>query len=371
MEQQHRKAAPGRITSLDGLRGVAALSVVCFHVSGIPAARNLFPGIPSVMMFFILSGVVLSVVPLTDPAYSWTKYYPRRVLRLGIPTAAATLLSVLVGIVVANTVGQNNPTYAGLRFSQDGNSPAQWLYTVLSQFDFIFNASDGVTTVGGSPSNRIDYPVWSMTWEFFFSLILPLVIVLALHITRDWLACVLVTTCIFVSFISGYFPLRFVTVFFFGMIIAKHLGTIRNRQRSFITVTGLLLLALLAIELPAIVGSFQDLAQHQLLNATTNTLMCLGGALLVITAAMPGWFSTFLSTRPIDYLGRISFSLYLTHFLCISAMRMITGKLGIAFSLAPMMIAVAGSIAFAAVFYALVERPSIRFAKRAANALLA
>lgn len=365
-----------RIASLDGLRGVAALAVVCFHVSGGTIAHDFLPGVPSVMVFFVLSGVVLSIVPLADPGYSWLRYFPRRVLRLGIPTAAATLLSVLVAVAVANTVGRTSGTYADFRLSpsEPGNL-THWLYMVIAQFDFIFNASDGVTTVGGTPSNRIDYPVWSMTWEFFFSLILPLVIVLASKIARtrtDWITCAIVTVLIFVSSLSGYFPLRFVVVFLFGVVIAKHIRRIRAHRHSAALVTAMTAAALLLIELPALLAHFGGgFGRQPLTIAAGNTLMCLGGALLVLAAAMPGWLASFLAWKPIDFLGRISFSLYLTHFLCIAAVRMVAGRLGMGFSAGPMAVSVAGSLAFAIAFYYAVEKPSIRFAKRAAAALVA
>lgn len=362
--------AHGRIVSLDGLRGVAALSVVCFHASGGTAIHDFVPGIPSVMVFFVLSGVVLSIVPLADPGYSWLRYFPRRVLRLGVPTAVATLLSVLVAVVVANTVGRASGIYADFRLApaEPGNL-THWLYMAIAQFDFIFNASDGVTTVGGTPSNRIDRPVWSMTWEFFFSLILPLVIVIAARITRartDRLVCAIVTACIFVSFLSGYFPLRFVVVFLFGVVIAKRISVIRAKRRGVVTVTLLTAAALALIELPTLLARFGGaFGQRPAVVAAGNTLMYLGGAMLVLAAAMPGWLASFLSWRPVDFLGRISFSLYLTHFLCVSAARMVAGRLGMGFSALPMALSVIASIVFAVVFYYAVEKPSIRLAKQA------
>lgn len=355
---------------------MAALSVVCFHVTGGTTVQDFFPGIPSVMVFFVLSGVVLSLAPLTNAGYSWLRYFPRRVLRLGVPTIVATLLSVLVAVVVANTVGRASGTYADFRLpSADPSNLAHWLYAVISQFDFIFNASDGVAVVGGTPSNRIDYPVWSMTWEFFFSLILPLVIVIAVAIKRirtDWLICALVTICVFISFLSGYFPLRFIVVFLFGVVIAKHFGAIRAKRRGIATVTLLTVAAVALIELPALLAHFGGkLGQQPVIVAAGNTLMCLGAALLVLAAAIPGWLSSFLSWRPVDYLGRISFSLYLTHSLCISAVRMFAGRLGTGFSAVPMALAVGISLAFAIAFYCAVEKPSIHLAKHASMRLTA
>ena len=57
-----------RVLSLDGLRGLAALIVFLYHVDIMvkpfgAGGPSLFPGTASVMVFFILSGIVLSLVP--------------------------------------------------------------------------------------------------------------------------------------------------------------------------------------------------------------------------------------------------------------------------------------------------------------------
>lgn len=86
-----------RINSLDGLRGLAALAVVAFHYTG-DALHRLLPGRQCVTLFFILSGLVLSIVPLRVEigSYDWPRYQPRRVVRLAIPTCAAVRLCCAV-----------------------------------------------------------------------------------------------------------------------------------------------------------------------------------------------------------------------------------------------------------------------------------
>ena len=86
-----------RIDSLDGLRGVAALAVVAYHYTG-GALHRLLPGGQCVALFFILSGLVLSIVPLRVEigSYDWPRYQPRRVVRLAIPTCAAVGLCCAV-----------------------------------------------------------------------------------------------------------------------------------------------------------------------------------------------------------------------------------------------------------------------------------
>ena len=60
---EKEKDSDTRIYALDGLRGLAALAVVAYHYTG-GTLRQLLPGAQFVTLFFILSGLVLSIVPL-------------------------------------------------------------------------------------------------------------------------------------------------------------------------------------------------------------------------------------------------------------------------------------------------------------------
>lgn len=96
-----------RVLSLDGLRGLGALMVFLYHVDIMvkpfgAGGPSLFPGTASVMVFFILSGIVLSLVPfkhMGNGGYDWLGYYPRRVVRLCVPLFAAIALALPAGYV--------------------------------------------------------------------------------------------------------------------------------------------------------------------------------------------------------------------------------------------------------------------------------
>lgn len=97
MHDREEKNDIERIDSLDGLRGLAALAMVAFHYTG-GALHRLLPGRQCVALFFILNGLVLSIVPLRvgTGSYDWPRYQPRRVVRLAIPTCAAVGLCCAV-----------------------------------------------------------------------------------------------------------------------------------------------------------------------------------------------------------------------------------------------------------------------------------
>lgn len=83
---EKEKDSDTRIYALDGLRGLAALAVVAYHYTG-GTLRQLLPGAQFVTLFFILSGLVLSIVPLRVgiDTYNWPRYQLRRIARLRHP----------------------------------------------------------------------------------------------------------------------------------------------------------------------------------------------------------------------------------------------------------------------------------------------
>src|SRR5580658_3064403 len=81
---------PGRLAALDGLRGIAILSVLVFHLSGWP--RSGFLGVD---LFFVLSGFLITRALLRDsPDFGMRRFrdfYYGRVLRI-LPALVETVL---------------------------------------------------------------------------------------------------------------------------------------------------------------------------------------------------------------------------------------------------------------------------------------
>ena len=67
---EKEKDSDTRIYALDGLRGLAALAVVAYHYTG-GTLRQLLPGAQFVTLFFILSGLVLSIVSKIVQMHGW------------------------------------------------------------------------------------------------------------------------------------------------------------------------------------------------------------------------------------------------------------------------------------------------------------
>ena len=130
-----------RLPALDALRGLAILLVVSAHV-GLPGCR--WGGQVGVVMFFVLSGFLITRILLRGP--SWSAFYARR---------AARLLPALVLIVAANVLVTTDrhwilPVlgYVSNWWSVSGHGTAflghTWSLAVEEQFYLVWPALLGV-----------------------------------------------------------------------------------------------------------------------------------------------------------------------------------------------------------------------------------
>ena len=364
-----------RIHSLDGLRGVACLAVLLLHVAmmlelwGPDGAYPLIPGTPAVVIFFVLSGVVLSIMPLARlrarGTYDWLGYYPRRVVRLGVPLVAAVALGIAAGYV-AWRMGSTGRSATAVEFA---GTPQQVVHDVLMQFDVLFFVSDDTQNLFGDPLVRVNSPVWSMSWELWFSLTLPLVVACLARIRRDGIAAVGILAGIFVSHWCGYFPLRLCLTFWLGVLLAKHLSELSAQRPPVFHEIVALAVLLGAVELAqaAQAGLFGPLDALAL--AALQTLLNAACAGLVALAMTDGIVRRALSPRPARFLGTVPFSLYLTHALVVGGLEVVLPAIGITDGWVQACVAVLACLACAAAFWRLVERPAIELSRRVGNAL--
>lgn len=205
-----------RICSLDGLRGLAALAVVAFHYTG-GGLHRLLPGGQFVTLFFILSGLVLSIAPLRvgTGSYDWPRYQLRRIVRLAVPTCSAVGACCIVSTVTVRT-GWEAPGYAAMFAA---SPPSEWLHDLLTQLDMLSMTTAG-SRVDGSVLAMVDLPSWSMCWELLFSLALPIYVVIA---TDMRIVAPVVLACVLVAEWAQWPPLRHMAVFALGVALARSL----------------------------------------------------------------------------------------------------------------------------------------------------
>jgi len=270
----------GRNLALDGVRGLAALSVALGHCMLIVAGMDvwsktafdfpampaqeiagrlmhlLFPGNGAVMVFFVLSGYVL-----------WGSFARKRPTTADVPDYIVARLFRLLPLVVATTL-------------------LYWLVTSPSPGELIANMlllSTGMNKV-----------LWSLQVEMIGSM----VIFIAWLAARNDPIKLFIALCVVaaaVPFFRGNQFVVYLPAFLLGALI-HHVPARIWQSRA------LLVAALLVLLLPSIVFSYRGV---------TRLLEILAAAAIVgcVAAQRP----PLLESAPIKFLGAVSYPFYLTH----------------------------------------------------------
>ena len=350
-------SANTRLTGLDGLRGIAALVVVLYHVS-LVARPFLSPeewalltqtplklftaGTESVLVFFVLSGLVVTLPALRD-GFGWLGYYGGRMLRLYLPVWASLALAALAIALVPRDLAVVTPGSWLAR----ANALTVW-WPQLLQEGSLWKASYDVNNV-----------LWSLRWELVFSLSLPLFVIVARALRRHWLfAAVLAGACTITGRLVEVDALVYLPVFFLGALMAVRLPDLRRAvgawprvgRAALAVASGALLIASwLARPIEGSIGS----------DALWG-LAGLGAAGLVVVAVGSPTAERALSSRVPRWLGRISFSLYLVQAPLIGTLAFALGDAQWKLVTA---LAIPGSLLLGWLFYLAVEKPTHRLAK--------
>lgn len=301
-----------------------------------------------VLVFFVLSGFVLAMAPLKAPGYDWWAYYPRRVLRLGIPVVASMVLAFVVITAFPHPSKGSDGSWLTRQAHPDTSLHNLWTETLL---------------IVDPHRPSVNPPLWSLTWEMWFSLLLPLVVLIALFSRR---IPVVVGALLISTAVYGYLHKEQAAMFLPAFALGTLLGANADRLRSLVAkwqgrkaltmaFAGILiggpLLSICYWFIRPITGSTGD---HVAL------AMRVPGALLLV-AAVAFWpaASRVFAARPFAALGRVSFSLYLVHSPIVVLFGLtFTGALwGVGAACA-----IATSFVLAIAMYLLVERPSTHLA---------
>jgi peptidoglycan/LPS O-acetylase OafA/YrhL len=305
----------GRIPALDGLRGLAALTIFVFHYGG--GAQSANPllhtagvvarvGWIGVPLFFVLSGFLISGIlwdSFGDPHWA-KKFYIRRMLRI-FPLYYGALLLTLLGALAVGTF------HGALR--------AIWIPAL-----FLQNISGLAERVEALPSPMLLHHFWTLAVEEQFYLLWPLM--LSRTSTRQSAA----RLCAAVFFGSLVFRAglcvagraspdcialllsRAGELAAGGWLAIAYRGAAWERvQRSAPAVLALCAMAFLAISWWAgttdLVGSSQVVGGLAVLGPACAALIAL--------ALRPGVWQKALSARWLQSIGQISFGIYVFHIL--------------------------------------------------------
>lgn len=367
-----RPGPSARLIELDGLRGLAAVVVVIHHclltvpafarigawpgvVPEEPAARILtqtplhllWAGHEAVLVFFVLSGTAL-VYPVARRhaqrrRFDWIDYVPRRIVRLWLPAAASTALAVaLMVLVPRSTAASLGPWMT--QAHPAGLSARHLLLELALQPRYAYR-------------NTV---LWSLHAEAVFSFLLPLVVLvvaLAARARAWWLPA---AACLAVPAVTGDTrTLVYVPIFVLGATVGwrwGHLGTIApERPAPWATPAALACLVLITI------GWWPGL-EGPVAGRLAAAVSLAAVAALVALAVRAGALRGVLRSRAVQYLGALSFSLYLVHEPVIVATRLLMASWS-PWLVAPVAVAVTAPLTW--LFRRYVEAPSHRLSRRA------
>ncbi|GAA4192155.1 acyltransferase [Microbacterium oryzae] len=362
---------PRRLHALDGVRGAAALVVVFYHVSLIaqPFAQGGtaeavwetatetplklgFAGTEAVQVFFVLSGLVVTL-PALRAGFSWPAYFASRLVRLYLPVWAAILFAVLLVVAFPRDPAQVTPDewilHANILFPD-------WVLA-LREATLMLTSYDTVNTL------------WSLRWEIIFSLLLPVFAAVALLLRRwTWTAA---AACVALMVVGRVFDGRpfdldalvYLPTFLLGCLIAVRLDDViawaRARPRPALWAVVAFVSALVLI---ASWWTRPLIPRSSLLGDALWGLAGAGAAGLILVAICSPVADRAMQARPLRWLGDVSFSLYLVHAPILATLAfawgddqwVLVGLVGVPLSLA---------VAWA--FFRFVERPSHRAARAA------
>lgn len=317
---------------LESLRGVAALSVVGYHVTA-QFTGTYVTGMAPVVMFFVLSGFVLarSLQNNADPA----RFLRHRVFRLFPAASAVVLLLALLHYQFGFHVG-----YPG-RFDIS---------------NLVLNAIMVRHDVNGV--------MWSMTVECFAT---PLILASVWTFKRFGAHPLVVLTLVlfglsflgpYAHLLGGYTNLAPLYAFVVGVLLQMQGRAIAGR----LGLTACWVIAVSAIALFCFSGS-----QKQ--TAPIIALECLSSAMLVLLIAFGSPVGVFrvLDLPLVRFYGRISYSFYLLHLIgLVLAIRAVdaSGLPALAAVAVTMTVAIATTTPMAWLCWRYVEKPFIALGKR-------
>lgn len=303
--------AKHRYLALDGLRGVAALLVVLFHVrwpnhaTDTAFVRNAYLAVD---LFFVLSGFVIAANYSTRIAdlRNLRRFMCLRFFRT-YPLHIATLL-LLVGLEVGKLVAQNAgvaaPTHAPF---SDGNSSASLAANVL-----LLHGLGVLDTLGWNS------PSWSISCEFAAYLVFALAAAAGLLRRGLCVALGVLLACMTYGIIAltrdtldvtyDWGLLRCLSGFFLG--VALHHCSADGRMRRILSSwpAGVVAAGEFGLLL-ALIGVMSS--AH---GAGVVLVVPLYVAAIALLQLDRGPLARALASSPAQFLGRVSYSIYMVHF---------------------------------------------------------
>jgi peptidoglycan/LPS O-acetylase OafA/YrhL len=303
----------------------------------------------AVLVFFVLSGLVLTLPfgPAT-PAATWWAYYRKRLVRLYVPVAAAV---VVTGVLVALV-----PRRA------DGG--VSWWTAAHAVRPTVGALAHDALLLDGT--GWLNSALWSLEYEVWFSLLLPVFVVVTRRLALPlWVSVPVALWGVGWAASIGHELLSYMFVFAVGALMAGgredlevwcgRISLSRRRRPAWAAVT--------AAGLALLLGEWwlRLVVSDRTLWLPVGRPVGVLGAAVVVTCCAWGPGRTALERRVPQWLGLVSFSLYLVHEPLVVSIATLTGPTPRGM-LVTVLLGVPAALLAARGFHRWVERPSQRLA---------
>lgn len=309
---------------IDGLRALAIISVIIFHInySWLPG------GFLGVDIFFVISGYLITsiiYIDIKNNSFSFSRFYQKRIRRI-LPAFFFVMLSAIL---------------FGLYIYHDKATKVELLKSSTEAIKFIINF---YFSKSGEyfDLDVVEKPLlhfWSLAVEEQFYFIFPLFLILIvknsfLSKKKYFVLCILALISAFSSFIiSNYnnyylFHTRaiellvgsFIAIYNIdyknNLLINTKLGKILSSLSLFILITCLVFFDKNTPFFPGI----------------SSLLPCIATALLISGNPNNEFFMKIFSNKGFVFIGKISYSLYLWHWIVLAYMRYLYGSYELPFN---------------------------------------
>jgi peptidoglycan/LPS O-acetylase OafA/YrhL len=354
---------------LDSLRGIAALVVVVYHWTHLwpdeayprwfhlllilTPLQLITNGHASVVLFFVLSGFVLSLPQVRGQEVVYSIYLVKRICRIYLPYLAALALAV-----------GGCWYFHGLHayddwFERTWHNAPDW--KMLVQHFFL---------IGDYPSDVYNTAFWSLVQEMRVSIFFPVICLVVLRLRSVGGAVLTIVLFAGGGLIArrGTLPttdlrtIACVGTFIVGILLALYLEKLREWLSSMTAGAywGSFALCLALY-------TYTPLVAYHLHSPmiASDGVIAVGGAGVVLFALADRRLSRMILVPAISFLGRVSYSLYLIHgTVLFSCAYLFHARLSPFIWFAPYL---AVSLAASAVMYRWIEVPSMNLGKRLAS----
>ncbi|WP_176550400.1 acyltransferase [Bacillus sp. AFS037270] len=362
-----------RFGELDSIRGLAAVTVVLSHsitISGLVAPGTNFASIfnmiivnsplkilllghEAVILFFILSGFVLSLSYYRNANQTYFSYIIRRFCRIYIPYLCAILCGILMRISFSKDI-----------FPELWNTHIDW--GVILNHIFL---------LGMFNQNAFDPVVWSLVHEMRISIIFPFLILLInkfhwkVNIVFGVICSLLGISLHYLFknkldlYTNYYDSMHYILMFTVGALLAKYsLDLIKIYQTKSTWIKFLFFVSGLCFYIysRAVVMRFLD--DSLLITLVSDWGTMIGGAIIIITSIAEKRASKILLIKPISYIGKTSYSIYLYHLIIFLTLKnLLNGMLS---NWLIWLLGMLFSLLVSTIMYFIIEEPSISIGKK-------